>query len=143
MNWFEKQQRLHPRMSKAKQKHAADERRLNRQVLAGFCVMILAMVGWASFRSWLTNRQAIDEAIERWRLEYHLSEEQTTQIRQIEEAYHGTGTIFTWPSHSIAEIADHQPSISRIMNPEDGARFLAEQERIAKSKPRHVRAHAH
>ncbi len=129
-------------LSKAKRKLANERRKLGLQVAAGFATLLAAMVGWTAFRSCSTNRQAIDAAIETWRRDYHLSDDQAARIRQIEQAYHGTGTIFTRPAHSLAEVADHAPSISRVMNQEEGARFLADQERIAQSKPGHTRTPA-
>ena len=129
--------------SGSKRQAGSLDRAMKVKVAGGFLGMLAVMVGWAIFRSGFTNRQAIEQNIQSWRREYRLSAEQAARIRQIEESYHGTGSLLTRPTHSIEEIADHFPAISRVMNPEDGARFLKDQERIAKSRPRRIRAHAH
>lgn len=113
------------------------------QVTAALIAAGLLFFGWFTFRSGQVHRQAIDSRIEAWRSQYHLSAEQAARIRQIEEAYHGKGSIFTQPSLSLEQQVDHDASISRAMNPVDGARFLADQERIAKSRTKRIRAHAH
>lgn len=63
--------------------------------------------------------------VERLRLQYSLTESQAAAIREIEDRYHGTGSIFFRPSHGPQEDAAHQFTISQQMSPESAAIFLS------------------
>jgi len=85
----------------------------------------------------LSTRQQsldLDLLVDRWRQQYHLTDEQVRQIREIEMNFHGSGNPFTRPSHTRAEMREHHREISAHMNPEDGARYLRSQEGV---DPRH------
>ena len=127
----------------ARRRPAKLDRAMNFKIAGGFMVALLVMVGSFIFRSQLAQRDSLDRTLKAWQAEYRLSDEQVARIRKIEEDFHGTGNAFTQPTHSFEQLQDHEPSISRVMNPEDAARFLADQARIAKSRPRRIRAHAH
>ena len=56
---------------------------------------------------------------------YHLTEEQERQIRAEEGRFHDTANPLTRPRRMPEETKAHELDISRLMNPEDGARFPA------------------
>jgi hypothetical protein len=119
------------------------DRKLKLQIAGGFLVALVVMVGSFILRSQLAHRDNLARTMKAWQAEYHLSDDQVARIRRIEEDFHGTGNAFTQPTHSVEQLLDHEPSISRVMNPEEAERFLADRARIAKSQPRPIRAHAH
>lgn len=61
--------------------------------------------------------------LEKWRLEYHLSEEMVQAIRTEEEQYHGIANRLSGQKRTRAEADAHVFAISHFMSPEDGARF--------------------
>lgn len=63
--------------------------------------------------------------LEKWRLEYHLSEEMVQAIRTEEEQYHGIANRLSDQKRTRAEADAHVFAISHFMSPEDGARFRA------------------
>jgi len=66
-----------------------------------------------------------DQMLESMRNQYSLTESQVAAIREIEDHYHGTGSIFFRPTHGPQEEAAHQLAISQQMSPESAAIFLA------------------
>jgi hypothetical protein len=70
----------------------------------------------------------LDQTINRWRTDFHLTPEQAERVRSIERNFHGTGNPFTLPSHTAEEVRAHHREIASVMNPSDGERFLNAQE---------------
>lgn len=58
---------------------------------------------------------------------YGIKEDQRKRIQEIEIRFHGSGSVFTRPSHGIGEEAEHRREISRQMTPEAASRFLTEE----------------
>lgn len=119
------------------------DQKLNLQIAGRVLVAIFVIAGSFVFRSELAERDSLNRTMRAWQAEYHLSEDQVARIRRIEEDFHGTGNPFTQPAHSIEQLLDHEPSISRVMNPEEAERFLVNRARTAKSSRGGIRAHAH
>lgn len=63
--------------------------------------------------------------VDRLRVQYSLTESQVAAIREIEDRYHGTGSIFFRPSHGPRDDAAHQFAISQQMSPESASIFLS------------------
>lgn len=78
--------------------------------------------------------QHLDQTINRWRKDYHLTPEQAERVRSIERQFHGSGNPFTLPSHSAEEVRVHHDEVAAAMNPADGERFLKAQERGKKHR---------
>ena len=76
------------------------------------------------------QRSSLDALFQRWRIDYHLNEEQARRVRAIEEKFHGSGDPFTRPAHTQAETREHHRAMAAEMNPEDGRRFFRAQEGI-------------
>lgn len=74
------------------------------------------------------ERNHLDKVIDRWKRDYHLTEEQARRVRALEERFHGTGNPFTQPTHTPAETREHHALIAAEMSPEEGARFFRAQE---------------
>ena len=58
----------------------------------------------------LTSRQqriGLDKLTERWRHEYHLTDEPARRVRALEESFHGSGSPFTRPAHTQADTREH------------------------------------
>ncbi len=72
------------------------------------------------------QRSSLDDLVHRrWRLDYHLSEEQARKLRKMEEDFHGSGNPFFRPSHNAAETTEHHRQMAAVMSREDGERFFA------------------
>ena len=87
-------------------------------------------VGWSAFELHLGHEASLSRILSRWRAEYHLTEEQERLIRAEEERFHGTANPLTRPRRTPEETEMHKVALSRLMNPEDGARFLAARKSI-------------
>lgn len=71
------------------------------------------------------QREALDKQLARWKAQYHLTDDQAARIRQIELGFHGNGNPFTSRDSGTAEEdAAHHLEIARVMDAEDGERFL-------------------
>jgi len=89
--------------------------------VAGFMVF-LALFGTVA--GMITQRGALNRQLMQWRASYHLTDQQVARIREIELEFHGNGNPFTSRESGTPEENDaHHLEISRVMNPEDGARF--------------------
>lgn len=65
-----------------------------------------------------------ERTLERWRRDYHLTDEQCQRIRKMERDFHGGGDPFVAPSRSTEETDTHHRAIAAMMSPEDTTRFL-------------------
>ena len=72
---------------------------------------------------------SLTRTLNRWRPLYHLDDARVNRIREIEIAFHGNGNFLTKPSRTAEEKLHHHREIAAVMNPEDGTKFLADQER--------------
>lgn len=90
-------------------------------IIAG---MLATLVIGGAFLSQVHNANALEIQLERWRRDYQLNDEQVTRIRHIELEFHGTGNVFTRPSHTLQETREHQRAIAEVMSPESAQRFL-------------------
>jgi hypothetical protein len=123
-----------PQQSKKSKKGRKAERPVpmtlkdNVQIWA-WIVGILAVVVTFGIGAMKSNTaQHLDQTINRWRAEFHLTPEQAERMRAIERNFHGTGNPFTLPSHTAEEVRAHHWEIASVMNPSDGERFLNAQE---------------
>lgn len=86
------------------------------------CVGAILFLHFAG--GWHAQRHR-DQMLQSLRNQYSLTEIQVAAIREIEDRYHGTGSIFFRPTHAPREEAAHQLAISQQMSPESAAIFLA------------------
>jgi hypothetical protein len=93
--------------------------------LAGCGIVLLLYLHFVSTRQ---QRIGIDEQIDRWRRDFHLTEVQAQRIRDIEFQFHGSGNPLTRPAHTRDETREHHRAMAAVMNPEDGERFFKAQE---------------
>ena len=90
--------------------------------VAGFMVFLALFI---TVSGMITQRAALHRVLAGWTVSYHLTPEQAARIRQIELKFHGNGNPFTSRESGTPEENDaHHLEISRVMNPEDGARFV-------------------
>ena len=77
-----------------------------------------------------THRQKtrLDELLQRWRVNYHLNQDQAQRIRGMEEEFHGSGDPFLEPRHTREETRAHHLRMAGVMNPDDGEHFFRAQE---------------
>src|SRR6185436_12971965 len=96
-------------------------------------ILLVLLVG---FHIGTTRQQRIgmDQLIDRWRHDYHLTDDQARRVRAMEESFHGSGDPFTRPAHTAAETREHHRGMAAIMNPEDGERFFKAQEGLTLSR---------
>lgn len=85
----------------------------------------LVFFGWFALELRLNHETRLRQTLARWRAMYHLTEAQERQIRAEEERFHGTANPLTRPRRTPEESTAHEFAISHLMNPEDGARYLA------------------
>lgn len=94
------------------------------------CGFFALIVGVMIFGSIQKHSAALDVKLLRWSERYHLDEQQMSAIRNIELRFHGNGNpLSVGSNHSPAEIREHHISISRVMSPADGVKFLEAMER--------------
>ena len=86
------------------------------------------VLGWGHFHMTTKTARHLDQTINRWRTDFHLSPQQAEQVRAIKRKFHGSGNPFTLPSHTAEEVRAHHREMATAMNPADGARFLKAQE---------------
>jgi hypothetical protein len=98
------------------------------KLAAWSAVALLVFFGFIHLVGTRTQAAALDRRIERWRIDYHVDNEQAVGLRAIENGFHGSGNPFTLPAHTMDEVHEHHRALARVMNPEDGARFLAAQQ---------------
>ncbi|RBP38602.1 hypothetical protein DES53_111121 [Roseimicrobium gellanilyticum] len=80
------------------------------------------------------HSMVLDRTLSKWQSLYHLDEGQKAEIKRIEVEFHGKGNPFAVRTeHSREEIREHHVSISKVMKPEDGSRFLEAMEREQRS----------
>lgn len=73
---------------------------------------------------------AVSKTVTKWKTTYHINDEQAARIKQIELDFHGNGSPFSFrPTFNREENLRHHENISRLMSPEDGARFMKAMER--------------
>lgn len=88
------------------------------------------IVIWLFILSCLKQQSvAIDRQLQKWKASYHLTDEQVLRLKEIELTFHGNGNPFTnFKAHTPDDTSKHHRYMSTLMNPEDGARFLADME---------------
>lgn len=75
----------------------------------------------------LTFQAHLNGQMLHWRSKYNLDDSQVTEIRRIEENYHGNGSPFFAPSSTLDEIRAHEERIAAKMSKADGRRFIQDQ----------------
>lgn len=119
----------------ARQKDAESAPFARRDKLKLWALLIGMLAVFFLFFHFVTTAQqksGLDSLVERWRRDYHFTDEQARIIRVMEEDFHGSGNPFFRPAHSAEETTEHHRQMAAQMNPEDGARFFA----VMEGKPR-------
>jgi hypothetical protein len=118
------------RKKKAAAKPAALSLR-DKAVLIGVPILLLAVPALVLHFSSISQQTAsIAKTVEGWKTTYHINDEQAARIKQIELDFHGNGSPFSFrPTFNREENLRHHENISRLMSPEDGARFMKAMER--------------
>lgn len=78
------------------------------------------------------NRQTkrITRTVNEWARRYHLNEDQTKRIIEIELEHHGSGSPFAiQKGHGPSLKHHHHEEISQVMSPEDGMNFMRTMEK--------------
>lgn len=70
------------------------------------------------------HSQKIESTLARWRVTYHLDDDQARKIRIMETQFHAGWIPFNHPVHTPAETDEHHRAISRAMTSEDAELFL-------------------
>lgn len=102
------------------------------QIWGVIAVVVLGVVGVLTIRIHNDQRafnESLTRTLNRWRHRYHLDDARVNRIREIELAFHGNGNFLTVPSRTAEEKFHHSREIAAVMNPEDGTKFLADQEK--------------
>lgn len=95
-------------------------------VLVGVSILILTPFLDQSIK----YRQRIDRRIERWKADYHLSDEQARQIRELEQEHHKSESPLSMSSNPTAgEVQAHNQRIAGFMSEADARRFLQREAR--------------
>ena len=114
---------------KKKRSEVAPSRRDKLKIVGGIVAAVALIFGWVYFETKIKHAQNLEDDLRRFRTRYHLNDEQVRQTRRLEEQFHSNVNPFALPSHTPEEEHEHLLQHSRAMSPEDGARFLAEQEK--------------
>lgn len=77
------------------------------------------------FHSVYQQDLSVSKTIEEWKTIYHITDSQAEHIKQIELDFHGSKSPFDIKGNRTSdEKYLHHEEISRLMSPEDGARFM-------------------
>jgi hypothetical protein len=103
----------------------------DKVMLIGVPILLLAIPALVlHFSSIHQQTTSISKTVTKWKTTYHITDEQAERIKQIELDFHGSGSPFSIkPAHTRDEKHRHHEEISRLMSPEDGARFMRAMER--------------
>jgi hypothetical protein len=103
----------------------------DKAMLIGVPILLLAIPAFVlHFSSIHQQTTSISKTVTKWKTTYHITDEQAERIKQIELDFHGSGSPFSIkPAHTRDEKHRHHEEISRLMSPEDGARFMRAMER--------------
>ena len=103
----------------------------DKALLIGVPILLLAIPALVlHFSSIHQQTTSISKTVTKWKTTYHITDEQAERIKQIELDFHGSGSPFSIkPAHTRDEKHRHHEEISRLMSPEDGARFMRAMER--------------
>jgi len=103
----------------------------DKAMLIGAPILLLAIPALVLHFSSIHQRTtSISKTVVKWKTTYHINDEQAERIKQIELDFHGSGSPFSIkPAHTRDEKHRHHEEISRLMSPEDGARFMRAMER--------------
>ncbi len=89
-------------------------------------VMLLLLIPF--FDQYMDLRNHIEDRIESWRTEYHLSDQQVDEIRKIERDFHRFGSFFSNdPPPNPDEIARHHQEIASRLDPATAKIFLEQE----------------
>lgn len=103
-------------------------------IVGSIVASLAVIVATAIFESKIKHAKHVEDDLKSLAARYHLNDEQLRETRHLEEQFHGSGNPFTRPSHTLEEKQEHLIKHSRAMSPEDGARFLIEQEKTVTKK---------
>jgi len=93
-------------------------------VLLGIIALLLHVVATTQ------QNASVTRTVTKWKTTYHIDDGQAGRIKQIELDFHGNGSPFSFrPTFTPEEKHRHHEEISRLMSPEDGARFMKAMER--------------
>ena len=103
----------------------------DKAMLIGFLLLLLVFPAvFLHIHSFNKQTASIAKTVEGWKTTYHINDGQADHIKQIELDFHGNGSPFSIkPAHTRDEKHRHHEEISRLMSPEDGARFMRAMER--------------
>ena len=98
----------------------------DKAMLIGVPILLLAVPALIlHFSSIHQQTSSISKTVHNWKTTYHINDGQADHIKQIELDFHGNGSPFSIkPAHTRDEKHRHHEEISRLMSPEDGARFM-------------------
>jgi hypothetical protein len=98
----------------------------DKAMLIGVPILLLAIPALVlHFSSIHQQTTSISKTVTKWKTTYHINDEQAERIKQIELDFHGNGSPFSIkPARTRDEKDRHQVEISRLMSPEEGARFI-------------------
>ena len=108
----------------------------DKAMLIGVPILLLAIPALVlHFSSIHQQTTSISKTVTKWKTTYHIKDAQAELIQQIELDFHGNGSPFSIkPARTREEKHRHHEEISRLMSPEDGARFM---EAMEKSEGKH------
>ena len=103
----------------------------DKAMLIGLLILLLAIPALVlHFSSIRQQTASISRTVTKWKTTYHINDAQAELIQQIELDFHGNGSPFSIkPTRSKEEKHRHHEEISRLMSPEDGARFMKSMEK--------------
>ena len=94
------------------------------KIIAVLSAAVVALFGGAIIGAKSKHSQKIESTLARWRVTYHLDDDQVRRIRSMETQFHAGWNPFNHPVHTPAETQEHHLAISRVMTSEDAAYFL-------------------
>jgi hypothetical protein len=102
-----------------------------KAVFLGFAFLFFGFPAFFLHRRSIHDQTAsISKTVLKWKDTYHIDDDETERIKQIELNFHGNGSPFSIkPTRTKEEKHRHHQEISSLMGPEDGARFMKAMEK--------------
>ena len=86
--------------------------------------VFLILAGSFHYLTARNQAASLDSLVERWKTDFHLTEDQARRLRRMEEEFHGDGDPFLRPGHNPAETSAHHAAMAEQISAEERQRFL-------------------
>ncbi|MBS0657784.1 MAG: hypothetical protein JSR82_05985 [Verrucomicrobia bacterium] len=102
--------------------------RLGWEAMGWVVLMMLIYAVFFQFRSTSAHAAAIERRLQRWKVKYVLTDAELARLRELEEAFHGSGGLLPSVPPTPEENARHRREIAALL-PKDAAQRSAKSQK--------------